>query len=540
MSAIETILDSPLAQATGWALVHVVWQATLVAGILAAALALMQRRSAQARYVASCIAMIAIVVLAAVTAVRAFDAVPVVSAPAAVEPAVADAPPRMVITFFAVMTAYLPQIVLAWLIGVAFLSLRLAGGWIRARQLATRGAQPADSEWQESARRLANALGITRGVQLLQSATVEVPTVLGCLRPIVLLPMTTLAGLSPEQLEMILAHELAHIRRHDFLANLMQSIVETLLFYHPAVWWISARIRVEREHCCDDAAVAVCGDALQYARALTRLEELRADRVRLAIAANGGSLLARIRRLAGIRSEAPSSVSRWIAGAALLSVVAVLLIAPSVPAFAHDQKQAVPAPAAAVTPALPAQPAQPALPPAAQAPARPAGTHIEVNGDDDVDVPEPPDAPPAAPAKPPKAKALPDCPPRQKLNIHIPPIDVHVPAIEMPDLDVEMPDMHLQMEVLEKMNKEFKKFDLEHGPFMETMRVPKDYVKQMNAAGLKVTEDEARQLRMMGVTPRYVKSLRDAGLKKLTAHDVLRLRMRGVTASLVEDLRRME
>ena len=92
-------------------------------------------------------------------------------------------------------------------------------------------------------------------------------------RCVILLPISTLSGLSREQIEMILAHELAHIRRHDFFVNLLQATVETLLFYHPAAWWISRRIRVEREHCCDDIAVDVCGNPLQYARALTRLSD---------------------------------------------------------------------------------------------------------------------------------------------------------------------------------------------------------------------------------------------------------------------------
>ena len=94
---------------------------------------------------------------------------------------------------------------------------------------------------------------------------VEVPTVIGWLRPVVLMPASALSGMGPQQLEAILAHELAHIRRHDYLVNLLQTVVETLLFYHPAVWWLSGRIRVERENCCDDLAVSLCGDPYAYA-----------------------------------------------------------------------------------------------------------------------------------------------------------------------------------------------------------------------------------------------------------------------------------
>src|SRR5262249_31480014 len=160
-------------------------------------------------------------------------------------------------------------------------------------RLVTRSASPACEPWLSLARRLSLALGVRQAVRLLESTAIEVPAVLGLLRPVILLPASAVTGLTPAQLEMILAHELAHIRRHDFLVTLFQSAVETLLFYHPAVWWISRQVRIERENCCDDLAVAVCGTPLQYARALARLEELRAEALPLAVSANGGSLMER-------------------------------------------------------------------------------------------------------------------------------------------------------------------------------------------------------------------------------------------------------
>jgi len=158
---------------------------------------------------------------------------------------------------------------------------------------------------------------------------------------VVLVPASTLAGLSPQQLEAILAHELAHVRRHDYLANLLQTAVETLLFYHPAVWWVSAQIRRERENCCDDLAVAVCGDRLGYARALVDLEGLRIEAPRLALAASGGSLTDRIRRLVGV----PGRPSRrpWAAGLLALA----LLPAGAAVELACSGKTAADAPASA-------------------------------------------------------------------------------------------------------------------------------------------------------------------------------------------------
>ena len=127
-----------------------------------------------------------------------------------------------------------------------------------------------------------------------------------------LVPAATLAGLSASQLELVLAHELAHIRRRDYLVNLLQTAVETLLFYHPAVWWVSGRMRVEREHCCDDLAVAACGNPVGYARALADLEGLGTRGPVLAMAASGGSLFDRVARLV----TPPAALSRTSRGLA--------------------------------------------------------------------------------------------------------------------------------------------------------------------------------------------------------------------------------
>ena len=152
----------------------------------------------------------------------------------------------------------------------------MAGGWWRVRRLHQHRARDRlRRDGRPSCRRLAYRLGLPAAAHVVESALVDVPTVVGWLRPAILLPIAALASLTPAQVEAILAHELAHIRRHDYAVNVLQTIAETLLFYHPAVWWISKRIRVEREHCCDDIAVAICGDPLGYAQALAELETWR-------------------------------------------------------------------------------------------------------------------------------------------------------------------------------------------------------------------------------------------------------------------------
>jgi beta-lactamase regulating signal transducer with metallopeptidase domain len=251
---------------------------------------------------------------------------------------------------------WLPMLVLAWLCGVAVLTLRLMSGWLWVQRMKSHGTVPAAEGWQRIGARLSRRLHIARRVRLLESTLVDVPTVIGWIKPVVLLPASALAGLNPEQLEAILAHELAHIRRHDYLVNLLQTLVETLLFYHPAVWWLSRRIRAERENCCDDLAVSLCGDPYTYAKALADLEELRGATGPFVMAANGGSLAQRIRRLLGAPTHAGRAPG-WLAGSAtVLVLLGIVAGAAGTDAFQSSQPSTSPQAAALPKTAEPLSP----------------------------------------------------------------------------------------------------------------------------------------------------------------------------------------
>ena len=142
-----------------------------------------------------------------------------------------------------------------------------------------------DPPLKNTLQKLAQRLRVTGPVKLVESTLVQIPTVVGWLRPVILLPASAIVGLTPKQLEALLAHELAHIRRHDYLINMLQSIIEILGFYHPAVWWISHQIRIERENCCDDLAVSISGDTAHYAKTLVEMERIRSGHAELALAA---------------------------------------------------------------------------------------------------------------------------------------------------------------------------------------------------------------------------------------------------------------
>jgi beta-lactamase regulating signal transducer with metallopeptidase domain len=183
-----------------------------------------------------------------------------------------------------------------WITGVALFSLRLIWGYCQISAWRSKGT-PGDAAIVGLVAGLAERMGIQRRVDVLISSLADAPGMIGWLRPVLLVPAATISGLTPQQLESILAHELAHIRRHDYLVNIGQMVVETLLFYHPAIWWASSQVRRERELACDDLAVQSVGDALLYARALTALEKTRVLAPSMAMSSTSGRLMYRVQRL---------------------------------------------------------------------------------------------------------------------------------------------------------------------------------------------------------------------------------------------------
>lgn len=376
---------APAAERLGWALLHFLWQGVALAFLLAVLLRLLRDRSAQARYVLACLTLAAMAVCPLATLALLPEAWParisrdnavaeqfavaasldgdpatvVVPAPESPEPpslsagsstaATIDAPAARAVPTPPVTTAnnqfdeldaeaspvssawverlrsWLPTFVVAWLLGVCYFSLRLAWSWRRVQQLRHSHTRRPSTELTSLLDQLARHLAIARGIDLFESTLVEVPTVIGWLRPVILLPVSATTGLSTAQLEAILAHELAHIRRGDYVVNVAQSVMETLLFYHPAVWWVSRRIRAERENCCDDLASAVCGNPVAYAQALVRMEELRSPPSQVALTARGGDLLDRVKRL--VVSREPDRLSPWWVSGALSMFVATSTVA---------------------------------------------------------------------------------------------------------------------------------------------------------------------------------------------------------------------
>ena len=299
---ITVLLSQFWVQRLGWTLLHFFWQGTAIA-VVYAMFRKLPVRSAQGRYVLACAALVAMAAAPPLT----FLLIPNARGTGSwtVAHAVWDS---------AESQWLLPAVVTLWMLGVLAFSIRLLGGWrFTARLRST--SHPAPAEWQQALERIAARVSAKQPVRLLISSLVDVPTVIGWLRPAILAPVGFLTGLPAEHITALLAHELAHIRRLDYLASILQSIAEAVLFYHPAVWWISEQIRAERELCCDDLAVAATGDVLAYARALAELESRQPSRLQAVLAANGGSLVNRVRRLIepahAIANSLPGPGAAW-------------------------------------------------------------------------------------------------------------------------------------------------------------------------------------------------------------------------------------
>jgi len=326
MSLLETLLQNwvhtPAAAALGWTLLHSLWEGAVAALALGAALLLL--RSSRARYIAGCVAMLALLIGFFLT-FRIVLAEQRIQSAIGQARALPDIPGGLGDGFIVANVRrfhaadYLPWLAPIWIAGVLFFHVRGMASWIAARRLRRRGVCAAAQSYQVLVDRLAARLRLSRPVMLLESCLAEVPVVIGYLRPVILMPVGLLAGLPAGQIESILLHELAHIRRHDYLVNLMQIVVESLVFYHPAVWWISGVMRTERENCCDDLVVATQGDALGYAAALTALERSRGAARHAVLAATGGSLVKRVRRLL-IQPEGPRAALTPVFSAAALTV----------------------------------------------------------------------------------------------------------------------------------------------------------------------------------------------------------------------------
>lgn len=305
-------------QTIGWTLFHSLWQAAIIGGLIWLIFRFISKDNARVRYALSGLGLVLICLASTITFYRYI--------PKGTNTAIADIGsqftfsgfPQINESFFSQLWSYLsiqiensfPILVNIWIIGMLFLSINLILKYINTQKLKKHLTFPLRSEYKEIADRIINKYQLKQKVIFKESGYLEIPSVIGYFKPVVLLPVSMLSGIPENQLEIIIAHELAHIRRHDYLLQFIQGIIELVFFYHPVVWWLSSVVNAEREHICDDLAVKICGESLTLIKALNNMEAIRKKQYEMVLGFSGkkGKVLKRIQRI--IRSKASTNPRR--------------------------------------------------------------------------------------------------------------------------------------------------------------------------------------------------------------------------------------
>lgn len=537
MTSLTNWLSPTVMHSLGWALLHFLWQGTALAAVAAAVMALCRRASI--RYVVGVGTLLLMLAAPVVTFLvlnqPGMDSVARSSIRvASVKPALGAPETSSAKTASSLSSRdALPWLVEIWLIGVAFFSVRTAGGFLLLERQQRTESTPVSGRLLEICRGLQHRVGLQRAIHFCECKWLQAPAVVGWFRPVVLLPITALTGLSEDQLESVIAHELAHIKRLDAFVNVFQVCVETLLFYHPAVWWVNKNIRAEREHCCDDMAVSLCGNAVDYARALTLMEEWRSAPI-LAMAANRGPLAGRVVRLLGLKPAGTGTRRVGLTGS-ILCLGAALLAGNTLVGMAYPKPTAY-----ASSGAL------------HQLASRVLAVSAQTRPSQSTPTPKPSPAATPKPAEQPKsaqsyidgmasaglkdlsaddliALKTQDVTPEYVRAIHA--LGMH------PDADglVAMRVQGVTPEYIQEMRSLGFTPDEEQIIGLKVQGVSADYVRGMKEVGIKVDGDEIIGLKVQGVTPAYVRDLRATGLT-VDSDDVISLKVQGVTPEYVRGL----
>lgn len=487
MIALLDWLSPAAVSAIGWALVHSLWQGALVAGV--ASLAVRGLESASARYFVALLALGLVVAAPIVTVFVVWEPGVETWAPTLAE----DAYPRFAgvaagtdraahgtVRWLASPRAF-AWLVTIWLLGVAGASSRVVGGLWFLERLRRLESTPVAGRLLEVCEAMRKHLRIRRRVQFRESNRLAAPAVVGWLRPIVFLPVSALTGLSDQQLRLVIAHELAHVRRWDTFVNLLQTAAETLLFYHPAVWWLNRTIRAEREHCCDDTALAVCPERVEYARALAFLAGLRAA-PELAMAVHRGPLAARVARILGASPRGGQG-----AGWGFVCLVSALL-AGHVLAQAHsgsrnDRIEKVSAETGEVV----------------------------VSGGSGTAVPA--------------ASALTYAAALERVGLS--------PTVQQL---VALDNLGVTAEYVEVVSDVLDDLDANKVIALRAQHIESAWLQDLRAAGLRFSAEQALAMKIHGVSPAFVDGLRDLGLV-VDADRLVSFRVHGVSPKIVRELR---
>lgn len=342
MNFIYDLIPEEFIRAIGWTIFHSIWQGALIAILLFGILFLTKTNNSRLRYILSALALFFFFGISAITFTQVYNSNKEVSSLLS-ETSIGSSTSSNVLhetapsgnntnlDYIAIIKSYfvrqMPLIVTLWLFGFLVFSLRFVGGVLYVQKLRNEGIKTLENSWIHRLRELSGIFGLNKLVQIFESSKVKSPITIGYLKPIILLPIGMISGLPKDQVEAIIIHELAHIKRYDFLINLFQAFIETIFFYHPAVWWISSTIKSERENCCDDLTLELCGGSLLYFKALYNLQQICTAENEFALAAIGrkNQLFRRINRMTTKDNNRSYGV-KFAAFAVLLTIIAAVSI----------------------------------------------------------------------------------------------------------------------------------------------------------------------------------------------------------------------
>ncbi len=330
MDALQLVVN-----AIGWTLIHSIWLGALAAAAYAVPAARLRNHAPQSAYAWGLACLLGLVLMLGVVFVHEFDRVRESADVRAIAAAYAALPvasstqagqisaPVQASTLASLIEPLLPLLVLLWALAVMAIGGSLVRSQLALRRLVTAGV--ALPQMAAPVVELARWFGVSRPIAVVSSAVARAPFVIGHFSPVIVLPLEVATGMPWAQLKLILAHEIAHLRRADYLVNWLQIALEVLLFFHPAVRWLSEEMRRLREACCDDMVVAYAGGRADYTRALLSLEEFRHDAPILAPSAVAGGLLWRVQRIAGRAPNERAGVQKIVLPAVLLAFAATLI-----------------------------------------------------------------------------------------------------------------------------------------------------------------------------------------------------------------------
>jgi len=365
MNYLSSLISGPFIDALGWTLVHSIWQGALIASLVAIIMIMLRKGSAKSRYLVYFSSLILILGISVVTFIKVYDPADASGKIATVQSVESINEDLLLAAhensfteesqfdkakkaFAGYFERNFPLFVSLWFLGICFFLLKFLGGYAYSQRLKHYRTLEATKYWNRKVLILSHKIGLNKSIRLAESALIKVPMVVGYLKPVILVPLGMLSSMPPQQVEAILTHELAHIYRKDYLFNLIQSVIDILFFYHPAIWWISRNIRMEREHICDDLVIMVNQDSIEYARALASVQEMKSNFPvpAPALARNKYELLNRIHRMMNKPRIIPSFTEGFMSALIILAGIigmsataAISFGSEELPQFGNDPQE---------------------------------------------------------------------------------------------------------------------------------------------------------------------------------------------------------